>query len=378
MRRSPYPSVLAFDCGEGRPPLLARGPLSAQLLWVLGEEPHPVPQLAAQALDLVASTRNVLTDEDLQLSLLVLHELHHRGWPGVDDRWEWHPDLVRLAAVLEEATERRLRALVAARLPTEPVNPTDVPNALSALTGADDGPSLSKYLARHGDRTQYAEFLIHRSIYHLKEADPHTWAIPRLSGKPKAALVEIQADEYGGGRAEWMHATLFAHALRGLGLDDGYGRYLNEVPAITLAWANTMTVFGLHRRLLGAIVGHLAALEMTSSLPMRRYGNGLRRLGFDESTTRFFDEHIEADAVHEQIAAHDLAGQLALLQPELVDDILFGAAAALAIDAMVAQHLRSAWDRGESSLRPVPANADGVAAAVTGAQGVRVLAVEQG
>jgi hypothetical protein len=251
-----------------------------------------------------------------------------------------------------------------------------VPSALAALTRADDGPSLSKYLARHGDRTQYAEFLMQRSIYHLKEADPHTWAIPRLSGKPKAALVEIQADEYGGGRAEWMHAVLFADAMRGLGLDDGYGRYLNEVPAITLAWANTMTLFGLHRRLLGAVVGHLAALEMTSSLPMRRYGNGLRRLGFDESTTRFFDEHIEADAVHEQIAAHDLAGQLALLQPELVDDILFGAAAALAVDGLVAQHLKSAWDRGESSLRPVPANADGVAAAVTGGQGVRVLAAE--
>jgi hypothetical protein len=376
MRRSPYPTVLAFDRGEGRPPLLARGPLSAQLLWVLGEEPHAVPQLAEQAREMVGSTRNVLTDEDLQLSLLVLHELHHQGWPGVDDRWEWHPDLVQLAAVLEDVTERSLRALVADQLPTERVDPADVPGALAALTRADDGPSLSKYLARHGDVTQYAEFLIQRSIYHLKEADPHTWAIPRLSGKPKAALVEIQADEYGGGRAEWMHAALFANAMRGLGLDDGYGRYLNEVPAITLAWANTMTLFGLHRRLLGAVVGHLAALEMTSSLPMRRYGNGLRRLGFDEATTRFFDEHIEADAVHEQIAAHDLAGQLALLRPELVDDILFGAAAALAVDGMVTEHLRSAWDRGESSLRPVPANADGVAAALTGGQAVRVLAAE--
>jgi hypothetical protein len=376
MRRSPYPSALGFDRGEGKPPLLARGPLSAQLLWALGEEPHPVPQLAEQAHGLVASTRNVLTDEDLQLALLVLHELHHRGWPGVDDRWEWHPDLVQLAAVVEEATERALRALVADRLPSEPVDPAEVPAALATLTRADDGPSLSRYLARHGDRTQYAEFLMQRSIYHLKEADPHTWAIPRLSGRPKAALVEIQADEYGGGRPEWMHAALFADAMRGLGLDDGYGRYLTEVPAITLAWANTMTLFGLHRRLLGAVVGHLAALEMTSSLPMRRYGNGLRRLGFDESTTRFFDEHIEADAVHEQIAAHDLAGQLALLQPELVPDILFGAAAALAVDGLVAEHLKAAWDRGESSLRPVPANADGVAAAVAGGPSVRVLAAE--
>jgi hypothetical protein len=376
MQRSPFPTVLAFDRGPAGPPLLARGPLSAQLLWVLGEEPDAVPQLADQARELVAGTRDALTDEDLQLTLLVLHELHHRGWPGVHGRWEWHPDLVRLAALLEDATERALRTLVADRLASEAVEPVDVPGALASLVRADDGPSLSKFLARHGTEAQYAEFLMHRSIYHLKEADPHTWAIPRLSGKPKAALVEIQSDEYGGGRAEWMHAVLFADAMRGLGLDDSYGRYLNEVPAITLAWANTMTLFGLHRRLLGAVVGHLAALEMTSSLPMRRYGNGLRRLGFGGSTTRFFDEHVEADAVHEQIAAHDLAGQLALMQPELAEDILFGAAAALAVDGAVAKHLKAAWDRGGSSLRPEPENAEGLVAALSGGRGVRVLAGE--
>jgi Iron-containing redox enzyme len=112
-----------------------------------------------------------------------------------------------------------------------------------------------------------------------------------------------------------------------------------------------MTMFGLHRRLRGAAVGHLAALEMTSSLPNRRYGNGLRRLGFGAEVTRFFDEHIEADAVHEQIAAHDLARGLAVREPVLVDDILFGAAAALATDGLVARHLLAAWEAGQSSMR---------------------------
>jgi len=373
MHRSPYPTVLAFARGAGEEPLLARGPLSAQLLWVLGEPPHPVHQLAEEARGVVAASPDVLTDEDVQLTLLVLHELHHQGWTGVDGRWEWHPDLVALAAVLEDATEAALRALVADRLPTPPATPEDLPEALWEVMRADDGPSLSRHLARHGTRDQYAELLVHKSVYHLKEADPHTWAIPRLSGRAKAALVEIQADEYGGGRAEWMHATLFADTMRGLGLDARYGRYLNDVPAITLAWANTMTLLGLHRRLLGAVVGHLAAIEMTSSLPMKRYGNGLRRLGFDEATTRFYDEHVEADSVHEQIAAHDLAGQLALAQPELVPEILFGAVVGLAMDAALAQHLLDAWERGASSLRPVPADAEDVATAAAGTSGVRLL-----
>ncbi|WP_375425367.1 iron-containing redox enzyme family protein [uncultured Friedmanniella sp.] len=349
MQRRTSPSESTAGRAGGTPQ--ARGPLSAQLLYVLGEDPTPAPRLAAAARRLVAGSPDVLADDDLQLTLLVLHELHHQGWPGVDDHWEWHPDLVALAAVLEDATEQALRTLVADRLPELP-DPADVPDALGAVVRADDGPSLSRRLARSGTREQYAEYLVHRSVYHLKEADPHTWAIPRLAGAPKAALVEIQADEYGGGRPEWMHAALFADAMRGLGLDDRYGRYVDDVPALTLAWANTMTLFGLHRRLVGAAVGHLAALEMTSSQPMRRYGNGLRRLGLDESTTRFFDEHIEADAVHEQIAAHDLAGRLALDRPELVADILFGAAAALAIDAALGTMLVTAWDAGGSALRP--------------------------
>ena len=89
---------------------------------------------------------------------------------------------------------------------------------------------------------------------------------------------------------------------------------------------------------------------MTSSLPNRRYGNGLRRLGFDADTTRFFDEHVEADAVHEQIAALDLAGKLAISEPRLVGDILFGAAAALATDGQMSTELLSAWARGSSLL----------------------------
>jgi Iron-containing redox enzyme len=329
----------------------ARGPLSDRLLAVLRGRPKPQPELVEQARRRADRTVDSLTDDDLQLTLYLLYELHYRGLAGVDERWEWHPDLVATAAALESGVEAALRRLAEPALPGVSPGPAEVPAALARLVADDSGPSLSTYLSRRGTRGQYAEFLMHRSIYHLREADPHSWGIPRLAGPPKCALVEIQSDEYGGGRPDWMHAALFAGTMRGLGLPDDYGHFAGAVPAITLAWANTMTLFGLHRRLRGALVGHLAALEMTSSLPNRRYGNGLRRLGFGPEVTRFFDEHIEADAVHEQIAAHDLAGALALREPGLVDDILFGAAAALATDGMVASHLLDAWQDGRSSLR---------------------------
>ena len=241
-------------------------------------------------------------------------------------------------------------------LGSSPPGPAEVPRALTAVLEADDGPQLSKYLTARATLAQFREFVMHRSIYHQREADPHTWAIPRLSGRAKAAMVEIQADEYGGGRAERMHAELFRTTMRELGLDATYGAYLECAPAITLAVNNLMSLFGLNRRLLGAIVGHLAIYEMSSSLPNRRYGNGLRRLGGSADATRFYDEHVEADAVHEQIAAHDLAAAYCADLPpgkraEQTALLLFGAQCAIALDARFAGHLLTRWEAGESSLR---------------------------
>ena len=144
--------------------------------------------------------------------------------------------------------------------------------------------------------------------------------------------------------------------MRGLGLDDSYGSYVDLVPAHTLASVNMMSMFGLQRRLRGAIVGHLAAFEMTSSWPCRKYGNGLRRLGFGQDATFYYDEHVEADSVHEQIAGRDLAGALAESEPDLRDDVLWGGAAYLAVEGLAGAQMLQAWQAGRTSLR-APADA---------------------
>jgi hypothetical protein len=320
-----------------------RGDASAYLLDALQRPPHQLtPPERAPADD-------ALADEDLQLALYLCYELHYRGLDGVDERWEWEPSVLALRAGLEAEFEA---ALVAAVPPEHAVvEPEEMDVALRAIADADDGPSLSRHLQRTGTLEQFLEFVVHRSAYQLKEADPHSWAMPRLSGQPKAALVEIQADEYGGGRADRIHAELFAGSMRALGLDAEYGAYLDHIPAITLATVNLMSLFGLHRRHRGAIVGHLALFEMTSSVPNRRYADGLRRLGFGEDATAFFDEHVEADAVHEAIAAVDLAGGLVRQQPALCGDVLWGARSLVALEARWAAHLLGAWEAGRSSLR---------------------------
>ena len=228
--------------------------------------------------------------------------------------------------------------------------PDGVGDRIFALAAEDDGPSLSRYIAQQATLEQFREFVIHRSAYQLKEADPHTFAIPRIDGAPKAAMVEVQADEYGGGDPERMHSRLFASTMEALGLDSAYGAYLGELPAATLATGNLITVFALRRRWRGALVGHLACFEITSPEPNRRYANGLRRLGYGAEATEFFDEHVEADSVHENIAAYDLAGGLPAKSRELAGDILFGVRALLHCEARFASHLLDAWQRDESSL----------------------------
>src|SRR3954452_192558 len=273
----------------------ARGPLSHLVLDALRGQARTLTPL-----DLPAPP-DPLGDDDLHLALYCLYELHYRGFDGVDERWEWEPSLLAVRGRLEAVFEAGLDAALSGWLPP-PADAATMDLALRAIADADDGPSLSRRLEAHGTLEEFREFAVHRSAYQLKEADPHSWAIPRLDGVPKAALVEIQADEYGGGNAERMHSALFAKSMDRLGLDARYGAYLDRIPGATLATVNLMSLLGLPRRWRAAIVGPLALFEMTSAVPNRRYGNGLRRLGFDRATTDFFDEHVTADAVHESIA----------------------------------------------------------------------------
>jgi hypothetical protein len=324
------------------PPLpQARGETSSALLESLEGAPRPV------SIPLPDAGRPLL-DEDFQLALYVLYELHYQGFTGVDRSWEWNPALVGLRTELER---QYLSALEEILPPGEDVAPDRVGDLLFELAAADDGRSLARFLESQGTQEQFVEFVIHRSAYQLKEADPHSWVIPRLRGEAKAALLEIQWDEYGSGSAERMHSRLFAKAMTALGLDSAYGAYLDRIPGSTLAGVNLITMFGLNARLRGALVGHLAMFEITSAIPNRRYGNALRRLNLaSPAAVDFYDEHVEADSVHENIAAYDLAGGLARAEPELSNDIVFGARALLALEGMFGDAILSAWDAGESSL----------------------------
>ncbi len=290
---------------------------------------------------------SVLGDEDVQLALHVAYELSYRGYAGVPDWMETDAEVVALRHAAESAMESELRDRIG-------IVPADAPGLLQRIAGAEGGPSLSAHLADHPDLEQVREFAVHRSAYQLKEADPHSWAIPRLDGRAKSALVEIQADEYGGGVPGEAHAELWATTMSALGLDATYGRYVDLLPATTLATGNLISLLGLQRRLLPALLGHLALFEMTSTGPMARYADALRAVGVAERGCRFFDVHVEADAHHEVLALHELVGGHLADHPSDGREVSFGALALDLVEGRFAAHLLRSFTAGRSSLLPGP------------------------
>jgi len=319
-----------------------RGPLSDAVVTALLEEPSdgPWPLAAARAADPLG--------DDAQLALHVCYELHYRGFAAVSPEWEWNPELLRLRSVLEKGFEHELRSAVDGG--------DDLAGVLDALLVEPvDGAGVSHHLRDTGEWWQLREYLAHRSIYHLKEADPQAWVIPRLQGRAKAALVAVEFDEFGGGRGEDMHSRLFADLLEAADLSSRYLHYLDQVTVHVPAAVNLMSMFGLHRRLRGALVGHFAAAEITTAPSAQRMTKALARLGAGEACTRFFTEHIEADAVHEQVMRRDVLGDLLAREPELTADVVFGIQATELLEQRLADHLLGAWTAGRSSLRqPLP------------------------
>ncbi|APE35175.1 hypothetical protein BOX37_15840 [Nocardia mangyaensis] len=313
---------------------LPRGELSAAVTELLTGPPGSGAPLATNADPY---------GEDLLLALHTCYELHYQGFAEVDENWEWDPDLLRLRRDLEQSFLTALRA--------------DVPGGDDVDTELDrlleptrDTDGIAGFLADQGTPDHLREYFVHRSIYHHIEADPNAWVIPRLRGLAKAALVAVEFDEFGGGRGDRVHAQLFADLLAGAELEPGYLHYLDVVPAPMLALVDMMSLFGLHRALRAASVGHFAATEITSSPASRRLAALARTLLPHPACEHFYTEHVEADAVHEQVIRREVIAELLAGEPDSAATIVFGIQATTLLEDRFADHVLTCWRAGRSSL----------------------------
>ena len=329
-----------------------RGPISTSVVDHLRcPSPTTGDQLGTAGQD---PAPGITSDEDRLLALWVLQGLSYHPYTQVDADLEWDLPVVQARTQLEAqlATELLDVAL--------PVVEELLPEARRDLTAtlfslpdrvAADAPSISAWARSSMTAEQWREMLVLRSASQLKEADPHTFAVPRIPGRAKVALMEIQFDEYGSGDPSALHSELFGQAMAAVGLDRSYGGYADAWPAPVLLTNVTLGWFAGRLRWAPAVVGHLTMVEMTSSLPSKFYVAGARRLGLPEEAWRYFDEHVEADAAHEQVAVRDVCGSLVADDPDSLPTLLLGAVAGLQVEALVAEQAMGAWQQGHSCLR---------------------------
>ena len=85
-------------------------------------------------------------------------------------------------------------------------------------------------------------------------------------------------------------------------------------------------------------------------VPMQRYSCALERMGLGQAARRFYDVHVVADEIHQEIALHQLVAGLVEDDPAMAADVLFGAASVLRVEDTFARHLLDSWASGVSSL----------------------------
>jgi hypothetical protein len=188
-----------------------RGHMSSALIAALREPPAPRPALLVSG-----GTREVFLDDDLQLSLWICYELRTRGFDDVHSGWEDNPSLAQFHTALETRWEEALRTL------SEVTQPAAV---------SDEG---------------LAELRRHHAFW-----------------QPRREMRSVLRDLQGyGARSERTHSVLFTVTLRDV---DPAG--VDEMPALTLALVNALSLFGLHQRLVGCLVGFLTAVDTIGGDP---------------------------------------------------------------------------------------------------------------
>lgn len=201
--------------------------------------------------------------------------------------------------------------------------PTDRP-ALLVSTGtrpvwADDDLQLALWISHNRPfDDEHPAWEGHPALAQFRGALEARWeAALRTLGTVEPVEVrpanQAQAEEWARHQAFWLPQCGFRAALRDI---DAYGSVLwsmsssvSEMPVPTLALANALSYFGSHKRLVGALVGFLTAVDTMA-------GDPYAQLAVDSG-----------------------------------DDVLFGFGVCHSLHALLSAHVVDAWAGGCSSLR---------------------------
>jgi hypothetical protein len=295
--------------------------------------------------------------DEAHRSLYALHA--QSGWsPLQAPRDNQHdPTLTAVLLELERGFERGL-----ARTPLPDDLPQD-PDAFAAwlqdLALHRDLPSLpatgmAQYLREEITLEQLKEIVAQRSLFFLKEPDPWAMVIPTLKGPAKAGLLDLLLDEYGWGRHDHMHSTVYEDLMQRLDLETGYDHYLPQASWQFLASMNLQNMYARHSRLCRRMYGYIYLVEADSPESMKNYIAGYHRLGIeDEDFLKFYDLHITADEGHQDVALNEVVMPVVREEPSAMAEVARGVLEGRMVHHLFSSHLHASFTAGRTSLREV-------------------------
>ena len=320
------------------------------------------PDYAAGLVEQARKTASAAFDDGDEAALDVAHRAlyalyaQHAWSPVTAMRDNQHDPTI--AAVLRELERGLERWLATFELPEAPPEDPEAFTAwLSDLALHRELPALPSngmgtFIRDEISLEQLKEIVVQRSLFFLKEPDPWAMVIPSLHGEAKAGLLDLLLDEYGWGRYDQMHSTIYEDLMGALDLETGYDAYAARTSWQFLASMNLQNLYARHRRLCRRMYGYVYLVEADSPPSMKNYLAAWDRLGLgeDERVTKFYELHVTADEGHQDVALNEIILPIVKSEPEAREDIARGVLEGRVTDWLFAEHLKASFANGETSL----------------------------
>lgn len=198
---------------------------------------------------------------------------------------------------------------------------------------------------------QLKEVVAQRSLFFLREPDPWVYAIPTLNGVAKAGLLDLLLDEYGWGKLERMHSSIYEELLEALGLPARIDHFESSSSWQYLATLNHQWMCALTPEHSHRLLGTIYLTEATSPDAMTNYLAAWKRLGIvDPAVTEFYELHVTADENHREVALNEVVLPACGDDPAALQEVATGIFDARTLEAEFADHLVESFSAGRSSL----------------------------
>lgn len=225
------------------------------------------------------------------------HWNHERLSPEIPSP-SWRDELQQehQMRLLEGAWVESFRTQVADRVAEVPTDPEGFVAWFEALkeTGPGQNDALFPWLAEEATREELSWFLEQEAAGEAGFDDLVALTQVKLPTLAKLELARNYWDEMGRGHEGGMHGPMLERTTADLGLQPSIEKTCWQ----SLALANTMTAFATTRRYAWHSVGALGAVELTAPGRVALVAQGLKRIGVEPRTRKYFDLHAVLDIKH--------------------------------------------------------------------------------